>query len=636
MRSTKLTWLTLALICLMVYPVLAQEGGGAAALIEQMEGTPCPNDSAFTCVTLTVPVDHFDPNNTATMEVVFALLPATGERRGMFVTAVGGPGYSGVGVADDYTSYFDETITENFDIVFFDQRGIGLSQGMYCDDATLAYYTADFMTDTPENEANAIEVARQFAQDCTAEVSQPELLPYLGTRQAIEDLELFRQAIGDERFWLYGESYGTQFSQTYAAKYPQYLAGLILDGVVDLTLEVQDYYVEQAQAFSDALTATLQVCNANSECADDLGGSAVSSFDLLYERLASNPVTTRFPRPDGQSVDRTFTATDLETVAADAVYGESGRMHFLRALGAANIQNDFVPLLRLKYQVLGIDPITEEPLPDPLFSTAAYYAVECNDYNFFSGTPDERAEAYMRAGDAVDESVERLSSVFYGDLPCVFWPTQGEQTRPEPLVAEGVPTFILNATMDPATPVQQGYEVFSRLNDAYQITMEGGPHVIFGRGNDCPDVAVTEWMVNGTLPTEREDTCDGRVIAPYVPLSPTEIDNIEEGMNALDIELSFTGEYRYWDLKDLLTVGCTYGGTVEFVPTETGELWNMNDCAMFRNFTVSGTGILDYETEQLTLNAQASLDEAADVSVTYTRNALYASEGETTTQVQGQ
>jgi hypothetical protein len=105
-------------------------------------------------------------------------------------------------------------------------------------------------------------------------------------------------------------------------------------------------------------------------------------------------------------------------------------------------------------------------------------------------------------------------------------------------------------------------------------------------------------------------------------------------MNALDIDLSFTAEYRYWDLSALLTIGCTHGGVVEFVPTETGELWNLVACAMSPHFVVSGTGILDYETEQLTLNVQATLRSDPVAFVSYTRGALFAGEGETETRVQ--
>ncbi len=57
----------------------------------------------------------------------------------MIVIATGGPGTSGVAVADDYTSYFDPKIPERYDIVFFDQRGIGRSQPLQCPNASLAW-----------------------------------------------------------------------------------------------------------------------------------------------------------------------------------------------------------------------------------------------------------------------------------------------------------------------------------------------------------------------------------------------------------------------------------------------------------------------------------------------------------------
>ncbi len=88
--------------------------------LEELGGTPCPNDSAFTCVTLTVPLDHFDPANRQTLDVVFGVLPASGQRKGMFVIVTGGPGTAGLSYADSYLSGFDPSILEHFDLVFFD------------------------------------------------------------------------------------------------------------------------------------------------------------------------------------------------------------------------------------------------------------------------------------------------------------------------------------------------------------------------------------------------------------------------------------------------------------------------------------------------------------------------------------
>ena len=61
-------------------------------------------------------------------------------------------------------------------------------------------------------------------------------LPYYSTRQAVEDLRGVSRVHGRGRqVNLYGESYGTQYVQTYAAAHPDHVASLFLDGPVDLT-----------------------------------------------------------------------------------------------------------------------------------------------------------------------------------------------------------------------------------------------------------------------------------------------------------------------------------------------------------------------------------------------------------------
>ena len=69
-------------------------------LLDALGGYECFEGSAFTCVTIEVPLDHFNPSDTRTLNVTFAVLPAAGARKGMFVTATGGPGYSGISSAD--------------------------------------------------------------------------------------------------------------------------------------------------------------------------------------------------------------------------------------------------------------------------------------------------------------------------------------------------------------------------------------------------------------------------------------------------------------------------------------------------------------------------------------------------------
>src|SRR5689334_5743933 len=66
---------------------VAADSTGISAKLEELGGTACEENPDFTCVTITVPLNHFDTANTETIDVVFAVSPATGERKGMFVQA---------------------------------------------------------------------------------------------------------------------------------------------------------------------------------------------------------------------------------------------------------------------------------------------------------------------------------------------------------------------------------------------------------------------------------------------------------------------------------------------------------------------------------------------------------------------
>ncbi|MEK7324763.1 MAG: alpha/beta hydrolase, partial [Chloroflexota bacterium] len=568
--------------------------------------------------TLAVPLDHFDSGNTQTINVVFAILPASGERKGMFVTATGGPGTSGLAAADSYTATFDPAIPEHFDIVFFDQRGVGESGGFQCVDAVATFYQSDAEAITPEQEATLTESAQTFADSCVGEIGSPDPLRFFSTRQAVEDLESFRQIIGDEKFWLYGESYGTQFAQTYAAAHADHLAGLILDGTVDLTLSGPDYLEEQTQVFNEVLVETLDACTSEAACATDIGGDALTVYDGLAASLKDAPASFNFPLPSGGTASREFTFDDLETVAANELYSEEGRSTFLRALAAAT-RDDFVPLARLLYDTLGLDPETLEAIPDPTYSDAVYYAVECNDYEDFGGAPQQLAESYLHAGDVVDESIPRLSSVFYGDLPCAFWPNdEALVERPAPLVADGLPVLVLGATSDPATPYANSQRVFQRLANGYLVTMQGGPHVIFGRGDACPDDIVNAFLVDDKLPDQRQTVCPGEVIDSYEPLTPVDAADFAdplEALSAVETEINYLPEFNGWDGETRTSVGCPFGGTLTF---ESGGQLAFDDCAFAKGFVLVGNGEADYGADRFKMGVLVA--GLADGELTYERD----------------
>ena len=581
-------------------------------LLEDLGGFACYEGSAFTCVTIDVPLNHFDPADTRTIPVVFAVLPAAGERKGMFVTATGGPGTAGVQLADSYSAGFDPGILDAFDIVFFDQRGVGYSGDLTCPTAANVYYQQDFRGLTRKQEKNLKKIASTFAANCVDELNNPDLLPYLGTKQAVEDLELFRQMIGDEKFWLYGESYGTQYAQTYAAAHSDHLAGLILDATVDLTFNGTEYYAQQAQAFNDTLVSTLSACNDDPACAEQTKGDAIAVYDKLAAKLSKGPIAFRYPLPEGGFAKRQFTLSNLEYVATSQLYGESDRMMFNRALAAYASNADIIPLARLLYIDLAVDPQTLNVIPDPSYSDAMFYGVECQDYGYPGATPNEKAENYLKAVDPFESAIPRLASVIYGDLPCAYWPNATtDLTRPDYLFAEGVPTLVLGATADPATPISHGINVYEHLADGYLITTEGGPHVTFGYGNECPDALVTDFLVNDIVPAERETVCEGIVADDFVPVAPRSTRPFQapaEIFSSIETEIYYLPEFFYWDGFTPTSVGCTYGGVFDFRANNAGTKYSFgfSRCELIANFSMSGKGSYNLENDRFVLDVKTT------------------------------
>lgn len=201
----------------------------------------CPDSTRFECVTLAVPRDHFVAGGP-TWNVTYAIQKAKGTRLGTFVTITGGPGSSGIAVAESYTDADPASIPEHFDMVYLDQRGIGLSGPVQCPTATAGYYASTARPEDPAQAAAVGKAADEYVTACLAEAgAKTGDLPFYATRHAVEDLEAVREHLGVDKLYLYGESYGTQFVQTYATAHPDRIATLFLDGPVDLTLDGPTY-----------------------------------------------------------------------------------------------------------------------------------------------------------------------------------------------------------------------------------------------------------------------------------------------------------------------------------------------------------------------------------------------------------
>jgi pimeloyl-ACP methyl ester carboxylesterase len=488
------------------------------ARILEMGGQRCTDMPDWFCVTQKVPVDHH-ANSGPTTSIEYVVSIASEESKGVLFYLVGGPGESGVAVADPWLQFYDEKLKKNMDIVFLDRRGIG-------PDVTCPKAQARFSLARPsiEKPNEAITIAKSYATDCPAEFKPQAraLLNFLDTDQAIRDLELFRQAIGSPKVWIYGYSYGTQFAQQYATAFPSAVNGVIIDGVVDLSLDYERYEAASVVAAEDILTRVFTACRKMTECQADMnGGDPAAVYKALLAKAAEQPIEVDFPQTDGTSSKRELTRNMLETSAFNALFGPDERATFLQALAAAH-RNNPLPLLQLSYSYLKVDPQTLESVDDPTYYDAAYYGITCSEYGEGTADGDATARQIIEQAKAFSPKAPRLLEFFYMErLVCAFWPKRGPTTRPKPYAGGEFPTLIINADADPITPLSMSESVFSHAKNASMIIVQGGPHVSWGYKHSCVDDPVYNLLIDHKRPAG-VTRCEQPLIGDYTELTLTD------------------------------------------------------------------------------------------------------------------
>ena len=218
----------------------------------------------------------------------------------------------------------------------------------------------------------------------------------------------------------------------------------------------------------------------------------------------------------------------------------------------------------------------------------------------------------MQAGGKAVENIPRMNSVFFGDLPCVFW-NSGNPAPYNPAPALAVPTMVLIATADPATPASQGRNVYRRLSNAALIVQQNGPHVIFGRGDACIDNPVATFLIADKLPEQRETRCAGEMADAYVPIAPARAQRFADVLEALisaEREIMNDAGYYAWSGNTPLASACLRGGAlmIDRAPRGSADLYDLKQCAFSAGFVMTGSGRFSIDRDRFSLKLDVGGD----------------------------
>ena len=451
-------------------------------LRQTLEWEPC---GANECTDLKVPLDYSRPDGPT---ILLALVrnPANGGARklGALVLNPGGPGGSGVDYVASGDGVVSPEVAARYDLIGFDPRGVSRSAPVRClapEDAD-RFYAYDGSPDSDVEATGALLLGRTFAELC--QESDPDLLPFLGTRDAARDLDILRGALNQQRLNYIGKSYGTLLGAEYARQFPDKVGRFILDGAIDPSLNADDFARGQAIGFQRALESCLADCVRRADC--PLGRDADRAEVRLEEFLES------LDRTPLKVEDRELTQA-LGTLAVIASFYTTRTWPTLRDALRDGLRGDGGRLLALADRY-------SDRSPSGTYNSNgldAFYAISCLD-RADTKTVDQ-TQALART---FTEEVSRIFGAYlaWGSTPCPSWPVPVTRT-PEPVAAPGTPPIVVvGTTRDPATPYEWSEALAEQLAAGTLVTYDGDGHTAYREGSACVDAAVDALLVRGQDP----------------------------------------------------------------------------------------------------------------------------------------
>jgi pimeloyl-ACP methyl ester carboxylesterase len=451
----------------------------------------CPASQAY-CGTIARPLDPAG-QVPGTIRIGFQFYPHTDSSQpsdGVIVAVEGGPGYPSTGSSTSYIELF-YPLLDTDDLLLVDNRGTGSSQAIDCEPL--------------QHDGNG---TLEDIALCGAFLGPASDL--YGSGIAADDLAALLAALAIPKINLYGDSYGSYFSQAFAGRHGELLRALILDSTWPVVGE-SPWYPEAAPAMRHAFNVT---CEQNTDCRY-LPGSSIGRVAALLGSLEAHPFPGTAPNGNGDDVD---VYADGESLAYEAYSNSSESVVYRELDPAARAylnQGDSAPLLRLIAEN-GLASLSNCDEGDPTcYSAGLFVAVSCTDY---PQTYDMTSLSALRpAQDAASILSEQFADpgVYapftieeYRLMPlpssvidmCLPWPVPSPlhppgQPVPPGTVFPSVPVLVLSGELDSLTPAQQGAEAAALFPNARQIVLANSFHVTAeGDLDDCASVLAVNFF----------------------------------------------------------------------------------------------------------------------------------------------
>lgn len=426
------------------------------------------------CGVLTVP-ENREVSDGRTIQLAVAILKSTSPTPDPdpMLYLSGGPGQANLtGNMQWFSRNWAAPLQANRDLVFFDQRGTGLSRPLLtCPEVDTAFKTALAANLTAEEESNGqVAVMRQCHDRLARE--GVDFTAY-SSKESAADVADLMQALGYDRYNIYGVSYGSRLALEVMRDHPQHVRSVVLDSTV---LPQGSGPAAQAASFDRAINVMIAGCKANPACAKAYPTLEQTFFDLVNKANAS-PITVEPKDPATGEPTTVVVNGDRILAGAFSAFYNTSLLPLLPFAANAIADGNTAILTTVAAQVATNGDVAQ----------AMGEAVTCNDVTM-SLTPQEVATAIagvrpaiLAAHIGITDDADLKSAQ---DLCRAFGITQvGTQER-QPVVSD-VPTLVLAGEYDPITPPANGRTVADAFSHSFYFLFPGSGHGELFERSDC-------------------------------------------------------------------------------------------------------------------------------------------------------
>jgi pimeloyl-ACP methyl ester carboxylesterase len=392
----------------------------------------------------------------------------------------GGPGASGIG---NIWSWKNHPLRNQYDIVLFDVRGVGLSKPQLCPDLgqELLKILAKNQSVT-EDEKQKTEAALRCKEVL---IEKGIAINEYNSEAIAKDLNALRKQLNYDRWNVYAVSYGTYIAQVYASLFPKDITSLVLDSSID---DITTYYTKNTENYMNSLQKVFNICVNDEECNAEYPKLEETYYKVISD-LKENPITVSVDKNLVASGSFTFNSEDFKIVIQQALYNKQlveviplliNQFHAKNKDALGSLVAAFSSLLQMDY--------------------GAYYCISCNEV-----LPNNVLEEFKQNASKF-KKIQGGLSFYKSDFDvCNSW----NINRPDSLLKQHnltnlktatFPVLIFSGEFDPITPLGNGENLARNFKNAYTINGTTYGHVpSFTRiGNSI----ATKFIKN---PTEKVD-----------------------------------------------------------------------------------------------------------------------------------